>query len=66
MEKISLPEFVRRVGQAEAARILGLKPPSIAKAIKAKRNIIISVLKDGAYSAEEVRPFPSSNGKKAA
>lgn len=60
MEKISLPELVRRIGQAKAADELNVEPPSIAKAIKARRNIIVTVHKDGTYSAEEVRPFPSN------
>lgn len=63
MEKISLPELVRRVGQADVARGLGVKPSSIAKAIKADRNIIVTVHENGAFQAEEVRKFPSFQSK---
>jgi hypothetical protein len=59
MEKISLPKLVRKMGQAYVARALGVRPASIAKAIKAGRNIIVTVHEDGSYVAEEVRPFPS-------
>lgn len=59
MEKISLPELVRKIGQAKAAYALGVEPPSIAKAIKAGRKIIVTPHEDGSYTAEEVRPFPS-------
>lgn len=59
MEKISLSDFVRKIGQARVARALGCKPASIAKAIKARRNIEVSVETDGSCVAQEVRPFPS-------
>ena len=59
MEKISLSDFVKKVGQARVARALGVKPASIAKALKARRNIEVSVETDGSCVAQEVRPFPS-------
>lgn len=59
MEKLSLSEFVRKVGQARVARALGCKPASIAKALKTRRNIEVSVDADGSCMAQEVRPFPS-------
>lgn len=60
MEKISLSDFVRKIGQARVARALGCKPASIAKALKARRNIEVSVETDGSCVAQEVRPFPST------
>lgn len=59
MEKLSLSDFVRKIGQARVARALGCKPASIAKAIKTHRNIEVSVDVDGFCVAQEVRPFPS-------
>ncbi|AAO57466.1 Cro/CI family transcriptional regulator [Pseudomonas syringae group genomosp. 3] len=59
MERISLSDFVTKIGQARVARALGCKPASIAKALKARRNIEVSVDTDGSCIAQEVRPFPS-------
>lgn len=59
VEKILLCDFVKRVGQATVARALGVKPASIAKALKMRRNIEVTVAADGACFAQEVRPFPS-------
>lgn len=59
MEKISLSDFVKKIGQARVARALGVKPASIAKALKMRRNIEVTVGADGACVAQEVRPFPS-------
>lgn len=59
MEKISLIDFVKKIGQAKVARALGVKPASIAKALKMRRNIEVAVAADGACVAQEVRPFPS-------
>ncbi|RRV08115.1 Cro/Cl family transcriptional regulator [Pseudomonas sp. v388] len=60
MEQISLRDFVRKVGQARVARALGVKPASIAKALKMGRNIEVTVADDGSCVASEVRPFPSN------
>jgi len=59
VEKISLCDFVKKVGQARVARALGVKPASIAKALKMRRNIEVTVAADGVCVAQEVRPFPS-------
>lgn len=59
MEKISLRNFVLKIGQARAARALSAKPSSIAKAIRTGRAIIVTVNDDGSCSGEETRPFPS-------
>lgn len=59
VEKISLSDFVKKIGQAKVARALGVKPASIAKALKTRRNIEVTVAADGACVAHEVRPFPS-------
>lgn len=59
MEKLSLSDFVKKIGQAKVARALGVKPASIAKALKMRRNIEVTVAADGACVAQELRPFPS-------
>lgn len=61
MEKISLSDFVKKVGQARVARALRVKPSSIAKALKTKRNIEVMVSADGSCVAQEIRPFPSTS-----
>ena len=58
MERISLDEFVKKIGQARVARALGVKPASIAKALKYKRKIEITIGDDGKCMAQETRPFP--------
>lgn len=60
MEEISLSEFVKKIGQARVARALGVKPASIAKALKMRRNIQVTVGADGQCIAHEIRPFPSN------
>ncbi len=59
MENVSLDGLVSRLGQARVARALGVKPASIAKAIRTRRNIMVMVNDDGSYVAKEIRPFPS-------
>lgn len=62
MEK-KLCEFVEKHGLTKAAQLLGLKPPSLHLAVKSDRDIRV-VVKGGATSAYEVRPFPSPDAKK--
>lgn len=59
MEEMSLSDLVHRIGQAPVARALGVKPASIAKAIRTHRNITVTIGEDGAYVAKETRSFPS-------
>lgn len=65
MEKISLSDLVAKKGQASVARALGVSPASIAKAISAGRNIVVTVQEDGSYTAKESRSFPSQKGTTA-
>ncbi|UBM24219.1 Cro/CI family transcriptional regulator [Pseudomonas sp. p1(2021b)] len=58
METIPLGEFVQKIGQARVARALHVKPASIAKALKTRRNITVSIADDGSCTAQETRPFP--------
>lgn len=59
MENIPLDDLVSRLGQAQVARALGVKPASIAKAIRTRRNIMVLVNDDGSCIGKESRPFPS-------
>ena len=59
MENVSLDDLVSRLGQARVARALGVKPASIAKAIRTRRSIMVMVSDDGSCIAKEIRPFPS-------
>lgn len=65
MKTLSLKDFISEVGQAEAARLLGVKPPSLSKAKNVGRNITVNVGDDGTCSAFEVRPFPSQSTDKS-
>lgn len=59
MKETSLDQFVADKGQSEAARLLGVTPPAIYKAIAAGRHIRVIELSDGTFQASELRPFPS-------
>lgn len=61
MEQITLREFVLKNGQARAARALGAKPSSIAKALRTGRAITVTINDDASCSGEETRPFPSKH-----
>lgn len=66
MKKIPLPELVAAIGQATVAKALNVSPPAITKALAAGRDIYVTQHKDGTYTAEELRPFPSQHPKSAA
>ena len=63
MKETSLDEFVAEKGQSEAARLLGVTPPAIYKAIAAGRHIRVVELSAGIFKASELRPFPSQPTK---
>lgn len=58
MKKALLTDVVARLGQAAVAKGLGVSPPAITKALKAKREIFVTEHPDGTLSAEEIRAFP--------
>lgn len=61
MRKITIADFVVEKGQTAAAKLLGVSPPAIHKAIKANRNITLTIRPDGSLeSALEKRPFPAA------
>ncbi|EPE4838929.1 Cro/CI family transcriptional regulator [Yersinia enterocolitica] len=64
MSKMTLSDYAEIHGQAKAASDFGVIQCAISKAIRAGRNIFVTVMPDGSVKGEEVRPFPSN--KKAA
>lgn len=59
MKKTTLHDLVGLKGQAAVAKALGVSAPAIAKALLAEREIYVTEHQDGAFTAEELRPFPS-------
>ncbi|MGV8671333.1 Cro/CI family transcriptional regulator, partial [Pseudomonas aeruginosa] len=51
-------------GQAEAARLLGITPPAISKALRVGRAVFVTEHDDGTFTAEELRPFPFQGHQK--
>jgi len=58
MTKIKLSDLVKQKGISHVAEKLGCSPPAISKAIKANREIYVTVLGDE-YQAKEIKDFPS-------
>lgn len=63
MSRATLEEFSRRHGQNQAAGYLGMSQSSLNKALQLGRVIFVTKHKDGSYTAEELRPFPSQTKK---
>lgn len=63
MNKTPLSEFVERFGQRGAAAKLRLTQAGVRKALQHKREIYVTENKDGTFSAEEIKPFPSTEIK---
>ncbi len=59
MTQIPLPDLVAEKGQTFVAKALGVSSPAISKALSAERTIVVTVLPDGTFEAQELRPFPS-------
>ncbi|ALB71051.1 Cro/Cl family transcriptional regulator [Cronobacter dublinensis] len=59
MTRMTLADYAKKYGQAKAANDFGVIQCAISKAIRAGRNIIVTVKADGSVVGEEVRPFPS-------
>lgn len=64
MEKLTLSVFVGKHGQANTANLLGVRQSAINKALKYKRNIVITLHENGDVEAEEWRKFPSQQPRK--
>lgn len=61
MRRISLHQFAIDKGQAKAAQLLGMTQGALNKALRVGRDIHVIEISEGAFIAEEVRPFPSQN-----
>ena len=59
MSRKTLQEFSQVHGQTKAASLLGLSQGSLNKALRVGRDIYVTELEDGVFTAEELRPFPS-------
>lgn len=59
MQRISLKDFVTKVGQLKAATALRMSQGGISKALKAGREVYVTEFDDGSFEAEEVKPFPA-------
>jgi len=58
MHSIPLTEFVASVGQIKAAAALRMSQGGISKALKAAREVYVTELADGSYSAMSSSLFP--------
>lgn len=65
MNRMTLAAFVSQHGQTEAARKLGTTQAAMSKAVRAGREIYVSLQPDGTYQAKEVRQFPSQERRTA-
>jgi len=61
MSRITLSEFALNKGQTKAAQLLGMSQGALNKALRVGRDIYVTESSDGAFVAEEVRPFPSQS-----
>lgn len=59
MRRIPLSEFSEEKGQTQAAKLLGLTQGALNKALRVGREIYVIEQRDGSFTAEELRPFPS-------
>lgn len=67
MNRVHIKEFANKLGQTEAAILLGMTQGGLSKAIRVGRDVYVTRQEDGTYTAEEVRPFPSQTiSKKSA
>lgn len=64
MRRITLIQFATEKGQTKAGTLLGMTQSSINKALQAGRDVFVTQLADGSYTAEEVRPFPVQSAKR--
>ncbi|MEQ9869174.1 Cro/CI family transcriptional regulator [Pectobacterium polonicum] len=60
MNRMTLEDYAKIHGQAKAAKDFGVIQCAISKAIRAGRNIFVTIQHDGSVKGEEVKPFPSS------
>ena len=56
---ILLVDFVRSIGQEEAAKLIGASQGNISLALKKGRDVRIIEYEDGTVSAYELKPYPN-------
>ena len=56
---IQLVDFVRSIGQGDAAKLIGVSQGNISLALKKSRVIRIIEHEDGTVSAYELKPYPN-------
>ncbi len=66
MNRIHLFDYAAEHGQIKAAKALGITQGALSKALRAGREIIVTVHPDGSCEAHELRPFPSQHRHRAA
>lgn len=66
MRRIPLADFAKEQGHTKAAQLLGCTQGAISKAIRLGREVFVTVLEDGSFSAEEIKSFPTQGSKTAA
>jgi len=59
MNQIPLSELVAEKGQVAAAKLLGVSPAAISKALSSGRNIQLTLHANGLCEAQELKPFPA-------
>ncbi|HGJ5865516.1 hypothetical protein CBG25_12390 [Arsenophonus sp. ENCA] len=60
MLKIPLSDYLKENSQEKAANLIGVHQTAISKAIRTGRKIFLIPNKDGRFTAEEHKPFPSN------
>lgn len=63
MNQITLKSFVDQFGQTGAATRLGVTQGAVRKALLYGREIYVTENDDGTFSANEIKPFPSTEIK---
>ncbi|MFS1583928.1 MAG: Cro/CI family transcriptional regulator [Candidatus Arsenophonus phytopathogenicus] len=60
MLKIPLSDYLKENSQEKAANLIGVHQTAISKAIRTGRKIFLIPNKDGRFTADEHKPFPSN------
>ncbi|MEO4014797.1 Cro/CI family transcriptional regulator [Pseudomonas rossensis] len=61
MERIPLADFCEAHGQTAAAKKLCITQGALSKALRIGRKVDVITHRDGSFSAEEIKPFPSQS-----
>ncbi|MFV1944222.1 Cro/CI family transcriptional regulator [Pseudomonas luteola] len=63
MKRTHIKEFVASHGQTKTAAALGMTQGALSKALRLGRDIFVIEHKDGTFTGEEIRRFPSQSPK---